>query len=415
MLDSQPPPPSVVTPLPNPAPDVRPGEGMPVDVASASAPAQIQDVNMEPKVLKIIKKLEVHVLCAQHNPVCLFLFGLCRYLWLRYVYHQAVAAAKKASKQDKIKNDLLALPPMARIKIRVSAGVFEVSLLRVMEETSSVEVLWDRGMKREFKWGSVVFGSIEGQNVVQKPSEFAMDGTKRESRFLVDDLVYSYAEMTFVAGVPSLPPTYATSSGPTSTHTPTHFPVPLQYPPYVPGSSYATGAWSYQPPAELRLKQMEMPVLPAPPKQPYNSAYYRTPGPPSLLDKDGRPQPLPPLAQREAYYSSSPNQYRAQLQWQQPYNGQRPGTNHYKTDGQSPPLQQSQNGDVPQNSEYGSGNDKQSAVVSGSQLNGENLDVRAALEALFSYSSQQAQQIQTTSHPDPDASGSEPRNTDGSS
>jgi hypothetical protein len=69
---------------------------------------------------------------------------------------------------------------MSRIKIRVSAGVFEVSLLRVIEEISSVEVLWDRGLKREFKWGSVVFGSTEGQNVVQKPSEFATDAVQRE-------------------------------------------------------------------------------------------------------------------------------------------------------------------------------------------------------------------------------------------
>ena len=90
-----------------------------------------------------------------------------------------MAAQKKASKQDKIRNDLLALPSMARIKIRVSAGVFEVSLIRVIEETSSVEVLWDRGIKREFKWGSVVFGSTDGP-VQQKPSEIAV-GLERES------------------------------------------------------------------------------------------------------------------------------------------------------------------------------------------------------------------------------------------
>jgi len=60
---------------------------------------------------------------------------------------------------------------MSRIKIRVSAGVFEVSLVRIIEETKSVEVLWDRGIKREFKWGSVLFGSSDDQSVVQKPSE----------------------------------------------------------------------------------------------------------------------------------------------------------------------------------------------------------------------------------------------------
>lgn len=90
-----------------------------------------------------------------------------------------MAAKKKASKQDKIRNDLLALPSMARIKIRVSAGVFEVSLIRVIEETSSVEVLWDQGVKREFKWSSVVFGSTDGL-VQQKPSEIAVE-PERES------------------------------------------------------------------------------------------------------------------------------------------------------------------------------------------------------------------------------------------
>lgn len=53
----------------------------------------------------------------------------------------------------------------------MSAGVFEVSLVRVIEETKSIEVLWDRGIKREFKWGSVVFGQTDGQAVMQKPSE----------------------------------------------------------------------------------------------------------------------------------------------------------------------------------------------------------------------------------------------------
>ncbi|KAF9554238.1 hypothetical protein CPC08DRAFT_696904 [Agrocybe pediades] len=101
---------------------------------------------------KFVKKLEAQVLCVQHNPT--------------------LAAQKKAIRNDKIRTDLLALPYMARIKIRVSSGVFEVSLIRVVEESSSVEVLWDRGLKREFKWGSVVWGNTEGP-VQQKPSEAA--------------------------------------------------------------------------------------------------------------------------------------------------------------------------------------------------------------------------------------------------
>jgi len=57
---------------------------------------------------------------------------------------------------------------MARIKVRVSSGVFEVSLLRVMEENGSVEVLWDTNVRREFKWGSVILGPIDAP-VQQKP------------------------------------------------------------------------------------------------------------------------------------------------------------------------------------------------------------------------------------------------------
>lgn len=63
---------------------------------------------------------------------------------------------------------------MARIKIRVHSGVFEVSLIRVIEERGSVEVLWDGGQPREFKWSSVVLGkSKEGEVVGQKPDVMA--------------------------------------------------------------------------------------------------------------------------------------------------------------------------------------------------------------------------------------------------
>ncbi len=72
----------------------------------------------------------------------------------------------------------MALPPMSRIKMRVTAGVFEVTLLRIIEETGSVEVLWDRGLRREFKWRSVVFGNIDGV-VGQKPSEAAPEPERK--------------------------------------------------------------------------------------------------------------------------------------------------------------------------------------------------------------------------------------------
>lgn len=63
---------------------------------------------------------------------------------------------------------------MSRIKVRVSSGVFEVSLLRVIDETKSVEVLWDQGIKREFKWGAIVFGNTDrviGQRLTEPSAD----------------------------------------------------------------------------------------------------------------------------------------------------------------------------------------------------------------------------------------------------
>ncbi|KAG6833173.1 hypothetical protein H0H87_010561 [Tephrocybe sp. NHM501043] len=128
----------------------------PADAMQVDTTAPPHTLGVEPpvapssQVLKTIKKLEVQVLCSQHNPI--------------------VAAAKKEAKQDKVKAALLALPEMARIKLRVSSGVFEVSLLKVNEATSSVEVLWDKGDRKEFKWSSVLFGNTDIP-VQHKPSE----------------------------------------------------------------------------------------------------------------------------------------------------------------------------------------------------------------------------------------------------
>lgn len=96
---------------------------------------------------------------------------------------QTVLAAKKAQQQDRIRNALLALPPLSRIKLRVTAGVFEVTLVRIIEETCSVEVLWDRGLRREFKWRSVVFGETDAV-VGQKPAEAAPEPERECSRVL---------------------------------------------------------------------------------------------------------------------------------------------------------------------------------------------------------------------------------------
>jgi hypothetical protein len=97
---------------------------------------------------------------------------------------QAVIEAKKTHKQDKIRNELHLLPVMSRIKVRVSSGVFEVSLLRVVDETKSVEVLWDQGVKREFKWGAIVFGNTDrasGQRTAEPGGDISCTFIRKNS------------------------------------------------------------------------------------------------------------------------------------------------------------------------------------------------------------------------------------------
>lgn len=96
-------------------------------------------------------------------------------------------AQKKANKSEKLRNDLAALSEMSRIRIRNSMGVVEVSLVKVCQigirrasvpylcplqvhhERGTVEVLWDGGQKREFRWGSIVWSS-DGQTTGSKPT-----------------------------------------------------------------------------------------------------------------------------------------------------------------------------------------------------------------------------------------------------
>ncbi|KAH9939681.1 uncharacterized protein BXZ73DRAFT_43542 [Epithele typhae] len=135
-------------------------EQQPMDVdGNCSQPLLPSPDEPEPAP-RTIKKAEFELLCHQHNPDTL--------------------ALKKAQQQDRIRKQLLALPPMSRIKLRVTAGVFEVTLVRLIEESASVEVLWDQGMKREFKWRSVVFGDTDVAG--SKPTVAAPDRSKGPSQ-----------------------------------------------------------------------------------------------------------------------------------------------------------------------------------------------------------------------------------------
>ncbi|KAI0357046.1 hypothetical protein OH77DRAFT_1422521 [Trametes cingulata] len=184
--------------------DVDPGHAtlsLPTTQPQPQQPQQHQP-SPSPQVLKRIKKTEVEVLCHQHNP--------------------AVLAAKKVQQQDRIRNQLLALPPMSRIKLRVTAGVFEVTLLRVLEESHAVEVLWDRGLKREFKWRSVVFGDTDAV-IGQKPTEPA--APEHEPQPSVLRATDATMRVSYPPSGSVAPPSYRPSPAVQST---SHSPVPGQ-------------------------------------------------------------------------------------------------------------------------------------------------------------------------------------------
>ncbi|KAJ7719601.1 JmjC domain, hydroxylase-domain-containing protein [Mycena olivaceomarginata] len=67
-----------------------------------NASLQTDEPNL--RVLKVIRKTEIEALCARHNAV--------------------IVAECRASKAEGLRADILALAPLSRIKVRVSAGVF---------------------------------------------------------------------------------------------------------------------------------------------------------------------------------------------------------------------------------------------------------------------------------------------------
>ncbi|KAI0294099.1 JmjC domain, hydroxylase-domain-containing protein [Multifurca ochricompacta] len=259
-----------------------PGSSTPMDVDGANSSPQgtatdsVDARTYGREAIKVVKKVEFQLLCPQHNPLML--------------------EVKKANKQDKIRKDLLALAPMSRIKIRVSAGIFEVSLVRVIEESSSVEVLWDRGIKREFKWGSVVFGNLEGQTIGQKPMEAAPEAER---------------QMYQPGPTSKSPQPLATSV--TATTTTTNAAPQTAYLPYqsIGAYPYPVGAWGYHYP-------------------PFSTVPVSSPTPASTYVPSSIKYPYgAPATQAATSATSSPTTVERPytgIQWKQPYTRPRDAT-----------------------------------------------------------------------------------------
>ena len=298
LVDNQPvqPPPSVSEPLNDPGililrpdqstiPSTQPlseNSEQPMEVdsivtAPALAPVQSQhQPSLSPQILKTIKKLDIELLCHPHNPVR---SQVSRSYTPIFIEAQATLAAKKAQQQERIRSALYALPPMSRIKLRVTAGVFEVTLVRIIEETSSVEVLWDRGLKREFKWRSVVFGETDAV-VGQKPTEAAPEPS-RMSYLLVPMRCVADEPEIAASNVNTVP---AVSSAAT--------PAPAQAPPlaYAPSAAANTSRPAASEPHQPSNNQYQ----PAQSYHPRQSGYQYAPWSPHQYSAPSTSQPSCP-------------------------------------------------------------------------------------------------------------------------
>ncbi|KAH8827175.1 JmjC-domain-containing protein [Flagelloscypha sp. PMI_526] len=228
-------------------------------------------VPQEPKkIVKTVRKLDVTVLCTQHNPVA--------------------NARKRAAKDDIIYKNLLALPQYARLKISAaSSGTFEVTFLRVIPERKSVEVLWDDGKPgstlgtKEVKWNRVLRGeSKAGLEVVSiQPvapvvgSPFPEPSTHGPRQALPQPSPYSQPQARMLSQPNNLDPKLpAPSSAP-----PAQQQLSLNYTSWQPSSTSGgvlqLAPPQYQPPPPPHLQEHKGPVA-RPFTVPAPGPYYTT-------------------------------------------------------------------------------------------------------------------------------------------
>ncbi|CAE6492394.1 unnamed protein product [Rhizoctonia solani] len=211
-----------------------------------------------------LKKPVVTALCPQHNP--------------------RLVEARKADKQQKLDAEIGALKQYARIKVRASGGLFAVTLVNVYEDRRTVEVIWDQGSTKEFKYTSVVW--TDDGEVQEKPGK-TEDGAALGSEHTTSypspaptqrdphspNIAPSALKPSGVS-VESIKPARSTPNPPSSQSTRYSF-QPYQYysypPPYPSGPTSQPPPQAYQPPQPHAGYTVPMPV---PVQYPYSYPSY---------------------------------------------------------------------------------------------------------------------------------------------
>ncbi|EJF57709.1 hypothetical protein DICSQDRAFT_111328 [Dichomitus squalens LYAD-421 SS1] len=201
------------------------------DGGKEDGPSAQREETPSPQVLKTIRKMEVELLCHQHNPATLL--------------------KKKEANEKRIRDRVMSLAEGSLIKLRITNGIFEVQLLRVIEDRRVVEVLWDadKDIKREFSWKSVLVGGNTDNIVAQKPSDLSPKPSPAPS---VIRPTPSTSRATSTHRPLSAAPVASTSSShaspPVAPSTSQQPPAPVyNYPPQPRTATYpyGPGHWSY--------------------------------------------------------------------------------------------------------------------------------------------------------------------------
>ncbi|KAG8995096.1 hypothetical protein FRB94_009473 [Tulasnella sp. JGI-2019a] len=234
-----------------------------------------------PKIIRTIRKPIIELLCSQHNPV--------------------VQERRKLAKQEKIRQEVLALPSEARIRIKNSSGLCEVTLVSVNEERKSVIVLWTDGDRKEFQWTSIVWSDVPEGTIVRKVAEeVAQSKAMRPA-------VTATATTSNGSSYPKLAPYPAMASASSQQSRPRAVPTvkgAQTYSTHVPGPVPSTSQPAYPPPS---LTYSPTGLLPygsqsAVPSNPAYQVYY----PPYTARPVYPPQPPPHNTQ---YYAPPPPHY----------------------------------------------------------------------------------------------------------
>ncbi|PIL32652.1 transcription factor [Ganoderma sinense ZZ0214-1] len=341
LVDNQPPRRQPTPPPPPPAPGILilhpdhqprpPTPAGPSGVAAGDHPMDVDPVHTssaptedppEPRVLKSIRKTEVELLCHQHNP--------------------ATLAKKKEANEKRIRDRVVNIPEGSLIKLRITNGIFEVQLLRIVEERRTVEVLWDadKDLKKEFSWKSVLVGNTEGI-VAQKPSDVAPKPSPAPAvsrpTVIVPSAPYPTSAYRSLASASS-PATSATHAAPPpTTSSPAQAPPPMyaSYYQQPRTATYSYGSWTYpysaSPPTYASASgQPSSSSYAAPPypqhhynHYPYANTATQPPYPhyPQYTGYNGYAPPPPPNAQSLPQLSAQQDARQKALLWQTPYTG----------------------------------------------------------------------------------------------